>query len=486
MDCNTTPRRRQATKPGRNGNSKALARYAVEFVPIDSITPSPENETIYGPTEHDTAMENLIDSIRRKGLAEPILVTGDRKRFILSGHRRYYALRRLDHKEVPVRVARDIRRKGNDEYHRELIEYNPQRVKTVGSVLRETLLRDNDTADTYDAIQERREAAMTVDADFMTVAGEKEIEPISNKQQEFLAAVQQVINQLRYFWPVTIRKVHYGLVSLNPRPFKLTPKRSKFNAAHYRYKNDKPSYNALVRLLKSARYLGHISMTCIDDPTRPQKTFGGFDSVLEFVQQEINGFLTGFHRDRQQDQPRHIEVFGEKNTLYNEISRACSEYYVPFSLGRGYCSIPVWRDIERRFRESGKERMTLIVVSDYDPSGFALAEDAIRSLRDLHSVPVDGHRVAVTREQIEELNLSEDFNPVKEEGKRLNKFIKQTGDDKTWEVEALGSQYLVDQIKAAIEANMDMEVYEQVCAEEEDGCEELCRIREEIASQLEF
>jgi hypothetical protein len=114
-----------------------------------------------------------------------------------------------------------------------LIEYNPQRVKTVGAILHEALLRDNNAADTYAAIRERREAALTVNADFMTVTGEKEIEPISKKQQEFLAAVQHVIEELRPFWPVTIRKVHYGLVSLNPRPFELTPERSKFNAAHY-------------------------------------------------------------------------------------------------------------------------------------------------------------------------------------------------------------------------------------------------------------
>jgi len=49
-----------------------------------------------------------------------------------------------------------------------------------------------------------------------------------------------------------------------------------------------------------------------------------------------------------------------------------------------------------------------------------------------------------------------------------------------------GNDYLVEQIKAAIEANMDMEVYEQVCEEEENDCEALRRIREQIASQLEF
>ena len=33
---------------------------------------------------------------------------------------------------------------------------------------------------------------------------------------------------------------------------------------------------------------------------------------------------------------------------------------------------------------------------------------------------------------------------------------------------------------------MDMEVYDAICEQEEDDCEELCRIREQIAGQLEF
>jgi hypothetical protein len=226
-------------------------------------------------------------------------------------------------------------------------------------------------------------------------------------------------------------------------------------------------------------------MSCIDDPTRPQKTHGGWTSVAEFVRREVDGFLTGFHRDRQQDQPRHIEVFAEKNTLYRMVQRACTPYYVPFSIGRGFCSIPVWRDIAKRFRASGKERMTLIVVSDHDPEGLELADDAIRSLA-LHDVPVDGHRIAVTREQIEELELAEDFNPAKETSSRYSAFVKRTGGTKTWEVEALPPDYLVEQIEAAIVASLDMEVYEGICDQEEENCEELCHIREEIAGQMSF
>ena len=193
----------------------------------------------------------------------------------------------------------------------------------------------------------------------------------------------------------------------------------------------------------------------------------------------------GYHRDRQQDQPRHIEIFAEKNTLYRIVERACAEYYVPFTIGRGFCSIPVWRDMAKRFRRSGKERMTLVIISDLDPEGLELGDDAIRSLK-LHGIEADGHRIAVTPEQIKELGLAEDFNPAKETSSRYSAFVERTGDTKTWEVEALPPDYLVEQIKAAIEANMDMELYREICAAEEADCETLAKIRSQIASQLRF
>jgi hypothetical protein len=455
-------------------------RYAVKWVPWDSIHPSPENIDLYGEVMHDDAMDALVESIDRNGMDQPITVTAEK--IIVSGHRRHYAAGYLDWPEVPVMIRKDIKHKGNKNFHRVLMDYNPQRVKSVGAVLREALLRDNNPRDTYAAIRDREDAAVKIEPyEFLAVQNDKEIREVSEKQQEFLAATIHVIQALEMYWPLSIRQIHYRL--LNDPPLKQTPKRSKFDVEYYRYKNDDSSYNSLVSLLTAARYGGQVSMSCIDDPTRPQKSWGGFDSVNEFVEQEIRNFLRGYHRDRQMNQPRYIEVFAEKNTLMQILKQACKPYYVPFSIGRGFCSIPVWRDIAQRFRASQKKAMTLIIVSDYDYAGLELADDAIRSLR-LHGVQPDGHRIAVTREQIDELDLADDFNPVKEEGKKLERFQERTGDSKTWECEALPPDYLVEQIKAAIEANMDMEIFEAVCKQEREDCGELCKVKEKIASQL--
>lgn len=61
-------------------------RFQVDFVDIESIKPSPENDEVYGAVQDDEQMESLIDSIQRRGLEEPLIVSSDS--YIISGHRR--------------------------------------------------------------------------------------------------------------------------------------------------------------------------------------------------------------------------------------------------------------------------------------------------------------------------------------------------------------------------------------------------------------
>lgn len=462
-------------------SEKSPETYAVEIVDVDTVLPSPENDEIYGKIGHDEQMNALVESIRSRGLAEPIIVSDDD--YIVSGHRRFYACCHLGYDEIPVRRLNIRRRDRLSDWAKLLTEYNPQRVKTAGSLLREALLRHSDE-DPRALLKGYREASIQVDADFLEVSGVKTVADISEKKGDFLAAAKLVVNNMRKFWPLTVRQIHYQL--LNDPPLITRPKRSKFNLEHYRYRNDKRSYDALVELLKQARYAREIRMDCIDDPTRPKFANNGFTSVSQFIEREMAGFLCGYHLDRQLDQPRHIEVLGEKGTLLGIVQPICKEYYVPLTLGRGYTSHPVWRDMAARFSKSGKPAMTLIIASDYDPEGLDLADDAIRSLRDLWDIPADYHRVGVTRSQIDELDLATDFNPAKTESSRFNAFVKKTGSNETWELESLPPEYLQEQIRAAIEANMNMDSYRDAVGREENEASELARIRREIVDALNF
>lgn len=467
---------------GKAAQHDRNTKYTITFFAADEIFPSPENDELYGVIRHDEQMTALIESIQKRGLEEPLILTLDG--FILSGHRRFYACQKLGIDPIPCRIRGDISRAECIDYHKALAEYNPQRVKSVGSLLREAMLRDRSPDDTYRAIREFHESSASVDVDFMEVAGLKSLSRISSKKQEFLRAAQQVVNGLMEYWPLSIRQIHYNLLNSPPRI--TTPKRSKFGLEHYRYRNDSTSYDALIELLKPARYLGLIPMESIDDRTRPQLAHIGFRSVSQYVEQQVSKFLTGFHRHRQDDQPRHIEIFAEKNTVFGLLEKVSKEYYVPLCAGRGFCSTPVWRDMAQRFRRSGKAEMTLIIASDYDPEGLELADDAIRTLRDLWDLPVSGHRVCITPEQIHDLNLAEDFNPAKESSKNFRRFVERTGGEKTWELEALPPAFLIDQVKAAIESNMDMAIFAAVIEQEKCDAAELWRIKQSIAGDMQI
>ncbi len=123
--------------------------YEAVWLPAEKIRPSPENDDLYGIVENDEAMERLVDTIGRWGLVQPILLTADN--YLLSGHRRFRATQILNWTYVPCRIRADVQWADNPRFHDVLAAFNTQRVKSVGSLLKEALLREKSPDDTYAA-----------------------------------------------------------------------------------------------------------------------------------------------------------------------------------------------------------------------------------------------------------------------------------------------------------------------------------------------
>lgn len=456
--------------------------YDVEHVPVDAIKSSPENDKLYGEvTWEDDTMHDLVASIDELGLEEPLILSVDY--WLISGHRRFEACKDLGMETIPCRVKRNVRRADYDQlgWMKILTAYNPQRVKSVGAILREAILRDTtpgeELEETVIRLKETNEP--TTIPEYTIVTGEKDVEPLSESKRDILRAVKVVTERLKKYWPLTLRQIHYQL--LNDPPLWRIVNRSKFDPEHYRYKNDNPSYEALVRLCVSARYEGEISWASIDDTTRISERNAGFTSVHEFIQKEMESFMRGYHRDKQFDQPVYLMVLYEKNTLASIVRPICKEYYVPMIPSRGFGGPSLWYRMANAFRASGKSRMVLLVVSDYDPEGLALARDAVRSLRDLWDIPIDYHRVAVTDIQIKDQGLYGDFNPAKPLSTHLDAFIEETGGTETWECEALDPEYLQDELRSAILANMNLEIFQAAREKELEEIKAVQKTRAEIA-----
>ena len=184
-------------------------------LPITSIFPSEENEKLYNPVDpKDPEVQALAKSILKHGIRERLVITEDG--WILSGHRRYVAARiaRLD--LIPCRVEPFRKDDDHDQFMVLLREYNRQRVKTFSEKVREEIISvDPDQA--YESLIEHRREQSEVIADTMVIRGEKRRAAISKAKEPFLHVVQDIIEHLRPYWPLSDRRIHYKLLK-SPHP----------------------------------------------------------------------------------------------------------------------------------------------------------------------------------------------------------------------------------------------------------------------------
>jgi hypothetical protein len=411
-----------------------------------TLHPSPENETVYRPVSPDDPdIIALAKSIRQHGIQEPLVITEDG--YIVSGHRRFVGAELAGLDEVPCRIVAIRRDTDHDEFVRLLAEYNRQRVKTRDEQLREECLTIN-PEEAYTALLDYREDQSQAKVQGLDLGSRKQRKQLTSAKMPLLQAIWRILQERKKFLPLTDRQIHYGL--LNDPPLIHASKPDS------RYRNNKKSYNATVDVLTRARVAGIIDYACIADPTRPVTIWDVNHNVGAFIRSELDGFLKGYWRDLQQSQPAHIEMVVEKNTVEPIISKVAMQYCIPLTSGRGYCSLPPRRAMAERFRSSGKDRMVIVILSDFDPEGLSIALTLPQSLRDDFKIPEDqitAVRAALTVEQVREYDLPTNWD-AKKSSPRYKKFAAQYG-DAVYELEALPPEVLQELTVKAVESVMD-------------------------------
>lgn len=421
----------------------------VPILPIERIKPSPENAKMYGVVDpKDPEIRALADSIAERGIQEPLVVTEDY--FVLSGHRRLTAAWLADLRKVPVRVYPARRADlGVDEYLQLLVTHNRQRVKTLDQKVREeVVLVDRESA--YQSLLAHRAKAAKVEADTMDLGSKKQRAVISGAKAPLLEAVQEIVYARKRFWPLSDRAIHYRL--LNDPPLIHA---SKPNST---YDNTKRSYKALVDLLTRARLKRAIPMQSIDDSTRPVTVWAVHNDPQTFLRAELDGLFRNYARNLMQSQPNHVEIVAEKITVESIVRPIAARFTLPLTITRGQCSLPPRRKIAKRFKDSGKERLVLLVVSDFDPDGESIAQAVGRSLRDDFRIrKIDVVKAALTAQQVEDFDLQPDATAKKGSAK-YKEFVKKYGKN-VFELEAIDEEDLQDVLTAAVESVIDVEAF---------------------------
>lgn len=463
----------------QNGEAANHAELRIVRKRLASLKPSPENLRLYRAVDDDPEIERLEISLKKHGLQEPLVVTRDG--YIVSGHRRYEACRRIGQTIVPCRVL-PVRRDSmtTDQYTALLREHNVQRIKSVAEQVREELV-DINPEEAHKRLRELRDKSVNSleysDVATLEIEGYKVRHNISGQKAEHVKYVKKVIFEDRKdYWPLSVRGVHYPL--LNYQFLRNIPR-------NLPYKNDDESYNATSDLLTRLRLNGEIPWEALDDGTRPLTVFRPFRDARHFVRQQVSNLLSGYWRDLLQTQPNHVEVIVEKNTIYNMVLRVTRRFQIPTSSGRGFNSIDPWHDLYQRYMRSGKERLIVILLSDFDPEGEMIPQVGGRTLRDDFEIDdLEIIKAGVTRDQIEQYGLpSQNF--AKESSSNYEWFVERNdGDTSVYELEALDPADMLDDLQNVITGVLDMDLFNLEAQREQDEAAYLEAARKTAAEAL--
>ena len=227
--------------------------------------------------------------------------------------------------------------------------------------------------------------------------------------------VLSVVEPMREYWPMTLRQIFYRVIS-----------EGLHNQKHWLWKG-KPVdvYNAMVPLVKWMRIDDRLDWETVHDEHRSVHYFQRFQNPSEFIEQEKRNFLTGYSRCMAQDQPRHIEIWLEKQTLLHIIKDIGERYCRRIVVCRGYNSFSFQTDFYNRAIEALNlgQIPTILYLGDWDPSGEDMLRAAAQTIQEeLGLSGIEYHRIGINPEHFD--MVPADPLKAKPTDSRAKKFIE--------------------------------------------------------------
>ena len=291
----------------------------------------------------------------------------------------------------------------------------------------------------------------------------------TNKQKDKLDKVNAVLNNLRNYWPLTLRQVYYQLVSQAV------------------IENKVSEYGMLSKLLKYARLHGFVSWDAIEDRLREARLNRGWGDKTDFIETELDNFLVGYRRHLQQGQSNYIELWVEKDALSSIFQRVADPYCVPVCTCRGFSSVSFLQELRERIliSQTDDQQPFLLYFGDFDPSGEEMLPAMRTTLEE--EMGVDGavyKKIALTKDDIVKYDLPHDPNAVKKTDSRYQKFVERWGLYAV-ELDALPPDVLEERIREAIEAHIDLREFDKQRDIAEKEWEEISSFKEKVSNWID-
>jgi len=242
--------------------------------------------------------------------------------------------------------------------------------------------------------------------------------------------------------------------------------------------NSERSYKRLGSIINDARLAGLIDWLAIEDRTRDVKGNNHWETPVNIIEASA----IQYQIDKWKGQPCRIEVWVEKDALVGVISRISREMDVPYLSCRGYVSqSEMWRAScrLRDYEQSGQDTI-ILHLGDHDPSGIDMTRDITDRLA-LFGSRVDVRRIALTMEQVEEINPPP--NPAKVTDARYETYQAEYGEE-SWELDALEPSYLEALIRLHVEDILDEMLWDKAVLRESDERQVLHDAAERIKKEI--
>jgi hypothetical protein len=203
------------------------------------------------------------------------------------------------------------------------------------------------------------------------MAGKKGMKRRTNAD---IAAVRKAAREeLAAHYPMTLRQVHYRLVS----------------RADIVQPNPQSAYDKLSEWLRDDRLAGYVPWEWMEDRLRVEQDWPLWDNPKEFLFEAREQYA----RNIFQDQAHYVEVWCEKDALTGLFKAALEPFRVTLNIGRGYDS---WSSIKRaadRYRVRADKygmNTTVLYFGDFDPSGDDMHRSLVERFAMLGAHPEEG------------------------------------------------------------------------------------------------
>ncbi len=276
------------------------------------------------------------------------------------------------------------------------------------------------------------------------------------KTQALLTTVQEVLDEYRKYWPLTVRQIFYRLVG-----------------AHG-FDKSEAAYGRLCHHLANARRALVIPFEAIRDDGVSTIGSSYYDDADHFMKLMRDRAET-YRRDLMADQPLRIEIWCEAAGMLTQMYRVADRYCIPVFSSSGFDSLTAKKTMADRICTHGKPAV-ILHLGDYDPSGEsifeAVSEDVaafVAADRPWATVDVRFQRVALTESQVADFNLP--TSPAKATDSR-----SKTWTGGTCQLEALAPDQIAGLLSDAIAGLLDPKKYRFGLALEKEERIELTRL----------